>query len=226
MSLKFSFPFGILLLFIFSVSDAQRSINVFDHMLIKESDKYLYGAPVEKYEGTPYLTETFVMGYVYANKEKYTGVPMRYNMFDDKLEFQKNNQIYVLGPDPRIEKVELGDYILVVEKFKFLSKTENGYLELLESGQLTLMSKKVVNYRDKIIISDVPAKYTRSADMYYYKIGDGVVRKVDSIKKMIASLPDKQEELNQFTKNEKISPKDKDELIKLVKYYNSLVISH
>ena len=39
---------------------------------------------------------------------------------------------------------------------------------------------------------------------------------------MIASFPDKQEEVKQFAKKEKISPKKEEELVKLVRYYNSL----
>jgi hypothetical protein len=39
---------------------------------------------------------------------------------------------------------------------------------------------------------------------------------------MIAAFPDKQTELTEFAKKEKISPKKEDEMIKLVRYYNSL----
>jgi hypothetical protein len=45
---------------------------------------------------------------------------------------------------------------------------------------------------------------------------------VGNLKEMIASFPDKQEELKQFAKKEKISPKKEDELLKLIRYYNSL----
>ena len=67
-----------------------------------------------------------------------------------------------------------------------------------------------------------PAKYTRLPDVYFYKIGNSDPVKVDNIKKMIAGFPDKQTELTEFAKREKISGKKEDDLIKLVRHYNSL----
>ncbi len=64
--------------------------------------------------------------------------------------------------------------------------------------------------------------YSAAPDVFYFKIKDGTVEKVESIKKMIAGFPDKQTELTEFAKKEKISPKKEEELIKLVRYYNSL----
>ena len=68
----------------------------------------------------------------------------------------------------------------------------------------------------------LPAKFSKSSDAYFYRIGSGELQEVDNIKDMIASFPDKQEELKQFAKKEKISPKKEEELLKLVRYYNSL----
>ena len=67
-----------------------------------------------------------------------------------------------------------------------------------------------------------PAKFTRTDDVYYYKIGEGEVVKIDNLKKMIEGFPDKKNELSQFAKSEKINTKDEEDLKKLIKYYNSL----
>lgn len=222
MPLKFIILSGVVMQFICFTTCAQRSRNVQDHILIKESDKYLYGAQEANYEGSPYLNENFVKGYVYSGNEKFNGVPMRYNIFQDKIEFQDLGVMYLLEPDTLINKVEIGNQILVVESFKFLSKTQPAFLELLESGKLTLMAKKTVNYRERILISDIPAKYVRSADVFYYKYKNEDMLKVGSIKNLVASLPDKQQEINRFVKEQKTSSKDKDGLIKFVKYYNSI----
>ena len=70
--------------------------------------------------------------------------------------------------------------------------------------------------------SDQPAEFKRTPDSYYFKIGDGNLQEVKNIKSMISSLPDKQDEMTQFAKKEKISPRDGEELRRLVKYYNDL----
>jgi NAD+--asparagine ADP-ribosyltransferase len=223
MSLKISFVICCLSLIIFYGSSAQRSINLQDHLLIKESDKYLYGVEKETFEGSPYFDDNYIMTSVYGDKnEKYIATPMRYNIFSDVMEFQENGDQYILEPDPRIKKLEMGDKIFVVRKFKYLTKTQNGFLEVLEDGKLSLMAKKLVNYRKKIEIKNVPAKYAKLPDIYFTKLDKGDMVKVSSLKSLITSLPDKQQELDSFIKAEKISPRDRDDLIKLVKYYNSI----
>jgi hypothetical protein len=207
---------------IFHGSFGQRSINLQDHLLIIESDKYLYGVAKETYEGSPYLNDNYIMTYVFGQNEKYTGVPMRYNVFSDVMEFEDKGEHYILEPDPRMKKLEMGSQVFVVRKFKYLSKTEDGFLELLEAGKLSLMAKKLVNYREKIEIKGVPAKYAMIPDIFYTQLGGGETVKIGNLKTLIAGLPDKQAELTGFVKDEKISARDRTDLIKLVKYYNSL----
>ena len=58
-------------------------------------------------------------------------------------------------------------------------------------------------------------------DEYFFKIGNGQLTEISSVKKMIENFPDKQNELKEFVRREKIS-KNEEDLIKLVRYYNSL----
>ncbi len=217
----------LLLLFIDTVADAQKATNLGEHMLIKISDKTLYGDPArERVEGTPFLNDNFVIGVVYDDKDKYVGIPMRYNMYDDQIEFKQNNKDYILDPQTRIKRVNLDGHTFVVDHYEYKGKVRLGYFLLLDSGKMILMSKKIVTYREQqapraLDIGPTPAKYSTSPDVFFYKLGNGELRKVDNIKKMIASFPDKELELNEFVKKEKISKKE-DDLIRLLKYYNSL----
>ena len=143
------------------------------------------------------------------------------------MEYQQNGKALVLDPSTKIKRVRLGESTYIVEKFEFDGKTKYGFLNLLDSGKVTLVAKKVVKYQEPIKGraldgGDVPAKFSKSSDAYYYRIGNGELQEVENIKDMIASFPDKQEELKQFAKKEKISPKKEEELVKLVRYYNSL----
>lgn len=202
---------------------AQRGINLSDHLLIKTSDAYLYGAPDPDYEGSPYIADEFVMTTVYTEKLKLDPLPMRYNIFANVMEFRQLNETFLLEADTRIAKIQMGDRVFVVEDFKFMGKKQPWFMELLEPGKLTLLAKNSVAFRKKIEINDIPAKYSRSADVYYLRIGDQDLIKVGSMKDLIASLPEKQQELTQFAKEQKLSTKDRDDLVKLARYYNSLV---
>lgn len=103
----------------------------------------------------------------------------------------------------------------------------NSYFLLLDSGYIQLMAKKVITVRaaqppKALESSGTPAKYHELPDSFYYKIGNGELMKVTSLRKMIETFPDKQEEMKQYAKKEKISVKRKEELMMLLKFYNSL----
>jgi len=200
--------------------------NLSDHVLMLNSKRALYGEPEEEIEGTPYLTETYDSANVFTSKGTYFGVPMRYNIHADYIEFKQADVLYILDPRPDINLVDFGSYKLVVHKKEIDGKTLLGFYALLDSGKVTLMSKKMVSFREKrppkgLEYNGSPAKYSRLADEFVFKIGNGELLKVTSVKKMIDNFPDKQKELTDFANREKISKNEK-ELTKLVRYYNSL----
>lgn len=192
---------------------AQKGRNVHDHLLIKASDQYLYGDPAQQYEGTPYLNKEFEPGFVYVNGTKSKQMLLRFNIFADHIELKEDDGLYLIAPNQALTRVEIGKHVLVGGK--------DGFLELLEDGKLKLLTKKIINYRQAVIVTNVPAKYSPPSDIFYYVLDNGKPVKVNSVKKMIASLPDKQTELTQLAEKEKLSRKGEDELMRLVQYYNS-----
>ncbi|MGC1242698.1 MAG: hypothetical protein WA874_14000 [Chryseosolibacter sp.] len=195
-------------------------LNIHDHLLIRES-RYYMGVTPEHYEGSPYLNDTFLSGTVYTGSQKIP-LPLRYNIVMDVMEFQHQRQTFLLDPDPRILKIQVGDAVFVVDNVKGPAQKEFGFLELLGSGKFTLLAKKMVNYREKIVISDVPAKYSRSPDQYYFRIDGGSLEKVTNINNLLDHLPEKKEEVQRFVKGGKLSLKNRDDLVKLTNFYNSL----
>jgi hypothetical protein len=177
-------------------------------------------------KGTPYLNEAYADGVIIFANNKRTA-PVRYNAYKDLIEYKQDGIARVLDPSTTIKKVQLDKTTFVVEKYESDGKPMFGYFELLDSGKVKLYSKKVVKYLPPmkgraLDGSDQPAEFKRSADVFYYKVGDGILQEVRNIKTMIAGFPDKQEELSQFAKKEKISPRNEEELIELVRYYNSI----
>lgn len=209
----------------YSHGQTMTGMDLKDHMLIKlnkDNDR-----SVKNFEGSPFLSEEFVTGQVFTSGKKFTNVPIRYNIFNDQMEFRQNELTYALYPESRISKVILGSETYVVEQYEIKGKMTYGYLTRIDSGQLTVLSKKVVRFTDAqeakaLESSNKPAKFTRAADVYYYKIGNGEVTKVGSLKNLIESLPDKQNEVAVYAKKERLSVKAEEDLKKLATYYNSL----
>lgn len=177
-------------------------------------------------KGTPYLDETYVEGTIlFANNKR--NAPIRYNAHKDLIEFTVGGQARVLDPNATIKRVNFGQSTFVVEKYNDDGITKYGYFTLLDSGKAALYSKKSVKFspfgKGKALDGgDQPAEYKRLPDEFYVKVEGGELTKVKNIKTLVAAFPDKQDELSAFAKKEKISPRQEDELLKLIQYYNTL----
>jgi hypothetical protein len=177
-------------------------------------------------KGSPYLDEAYVDAEILfaTNTRK---VPVRYNAYKDLMEYQQNGQALVLDPAPTIKAVRMGDVRFVVEKYEEGGKVKSGYFTLLDTGKVNLYARKEVKFvaakkGGAMDGSDAPAEFRRNPDLFYFKVGDGSLIEIKNIKTMIAAFPDKQDELTQYAKKGKISPRDEEELRQLVKFYNEL----
>ena len=177
-------------------------------------------------KGTPYMNDTYEQGIVFLEKNAFK-VPARYNAFKDLMEYQQSGRAMVLDPSPTVKKIRLQNTTFVVEKFMLDGKPKFGYFMLLDSGKAMLYSRKVVNYLPpkrggNLDGTDQVAEFKKVPDIFYVKVANDELQEIRNIKTLIAAFPDKQDELTRFAKKEKISPRNEGELIKLVKYYNSL----
>ncbi|HMG91977.1 MAG TPA: hypothetical protein VK589_18100 [Chryseolinea sp.] len=179
----------------------------------------------EEIAGSPYMDDKYKEGMIYYGDKNYKA-PIRYNAYQDLIEYQQNGKALTLDANQSIKKVIVGDEVFVPLTPAGNTK-KPGYFALLDSGKLNLYSKKRIVYmpfkkQGKLDGSDQPAEFKKSPDIFYFQLGDGQLQEVDNMKSLIASLPDKQDELTQYVKKEKISPKKEKDLLQFVKYYNSL----
>src|SRR5688500_15253370 len=104
-------------------SDGLSSIA--NHLLLRQAGNK-FNSNVS-FEGSPYLTDTFTEATVYFARGPETVVPIRYNIYDDWIEYQENNQTYILSPTVLIKKIHLENEILVVDKYLHKGKRKQGY---------------------------------------------------------------------------------------------------
>jgi hypothetical protein len=223
------FIVGVMLFLTTSPSLAQATTgrNIDDHLLIKDAEKNLGLEDGIEVIGTPYLNETFTQGEVIFDQGARKAVPLRYNIYKDWIEYQQDNQTYILDADFRIKEVTFDENTFVVGEYPGKRKSRLGYFKLLDSGKVSLLSKQLVLYKEyqqaqALQSSSSPPKYTRAADQFYFKIESGELQKIDNIKSMVASFPDKQDLLMEYVKKEKISAKKEEDLRRLFAYYHSL----
>lgn len=224
MSAAKSFLAFVGLFWTFSLGFAQSSqvgINIHDHLLLRAAARTKGDISLKKYEGSPYLNDELLSATVSTKNIKFIPVPMRYNIADDEMEYLVGSVRYLLDPDPKIKRIEIGKDVFVVAR-----ERKYGFYQLKLEGDLSVVAKLVVNLRPQNDLIGVPAKYSRQADTYYVMLKDGTVEKVPNVKRFLALLPEKKDEVARYARDENLSAGDNSGLIALVTYYNSLVTAH
>ncbi|MFC2125383.1 hypothetical protein ACFLU5_11290 [Bacteroidota bacterium] len=181
----------------------------------------------EAINGSPYLSEEFIKGeIVLIDNSVLSDVLLRYNIYNDELEFQDKGINYFIGTKHLLKKVKLGDNTFVVDIYDSSIGEKQGFFTLLADGEVKLLCKYEMELTDRIPAKPMrdpePRKFVRQKDLYFVKVGLQRIHEFSSVKKLIGYFGDHQDELRSFTKKEKISPNNPDELADLINYYNSL----
>jgi hypothetical protein len=173
-------------------------------------------------EGTPYLDNDFQDGLVYLKETEVFKIPIRYNIYADEMEYQAKGMNYVIGSPAALNKIILGESIYVF--LPFIQK--GGYFELFELGKCTLVQKKITDVKpaeeSKPMVTPAPATFIRKPDVFYCVINDTLVYKIKNMESVKTALKDEKPKIEGFIKQEKIKNIKKENLIKIIKYYNSL----
>ncbi len=178
--------------------------------------------------GSPYLNSNFINGSVFTvQKQQFVDIPLRYNIFNDDLEYKTtDNQILALATPEILEKAVFGTTQLVYLSYIQSNKTNKGYFVMLEEGKASLYAKPVVDFKDKVepgpYRDPEPAKFVRKADEYFIKTGNEPAVSVSTKKDLIAAFRDNQDKIESFISKNKIKTNKSDDLKEVMKYYNSL----
>lgn len=179
-------------------------------------------------QGSPFLNQEFINGSVYTTtKFQYADIPLRYNIFNDNIEFKTpENKVLAIAQPETIDKVTFGDYTMEYLSYMNVKKVRKGYMLLITKGKASLYAKPEVVYTKATEAGAYkepePAKFERSSDIFYIRIETALAQRIDNKKDLIQVFPDHQNEIEGFVKKNKISPAKIDELKSLVEYYNSL----
>ncbi len=179
-------------------------------------------------EGSPYLNNEFVKGSIYTtSKTQYADIPLRYNIYNDDIEFKtEEGEINALATPEIVEKIEFAEFNMVYVPFSMIKKINRGYFIVLTEGKASLYSRAEVIFikaTEPGAYQDAkPANFQRKPDTYYIRIGQDVAKLVDNKKDLIDAFPDNQDKIEDFVKKNKTKTNSAESLKELVQYYNSL----
>lgn len=173
--------------------------------------------------GSPYLNRDFTEGIFYFKDSTAYKIPIRYNIYSDEMEYQIKGINYAINDPKSLNRILLGaSYFIFLD-----SNTERGYYEVLETGKYTLLQKRKVNFRPeegpKPIEGTIkPASFVKHPDIFFILNKDSQLKKISNLKSLINYMDDHKLKIESFVKKEKIKKAKKENLIKIVKYYNML----
>jgi hypothetical protein len=160
-------------------------------------------------EGSPYLNDEFKEGTVFmTSKTKFVEMPLRYNIFNDQVEFRSDDgSLMVLSVPEVIEKVEFGE-------------------TTLEKGEASLYSRPRVTFEDArkpgAYSEAKPPRFIKRPDEYYIRIGKEPAELISKKKDIEELFTEHEKEMQEFIRKNKININRPEDLIKVVQFYNSL----
>lgn len=231
--MKKYFLIVILFLLALTKTEAQVEYHLNDAIEFYRSQKMTSGefrnVLTEKdIAGSPYLNDTFISGSVYTvSKTQYSGIPLRYNIFNDEIEFETpDKKVVALGVPEIVEKVTFGDYTMEYIPYEIANKVRKGFFEVILKGKASLYARADIQFVDAkkpVPYQEAePARFIRKDDRYYIRIGMEAALSTGSKKDVIGIFPDHTNEIETFIKKSKINIRKEEDLKSLVEYYNSL----
>lgn len=226
---------GILSLPVFSQAN-NAAYNLNTRRIDMEQKRASFGLSQEEFDniqGSPYANESFIAGNIYKDdKQVFEDVLLRYNIFSDEIEIKKDansaEEVYdALLKDPDTF-VKIKDNIYVFVPFEGSIEKGHYFRIVSEETNFDLYQKSEVSFKSPFYARttyerDRPASFDQEHTYYIVDKAGKFYELPDSKSKIIKVMSKKEKEVKSFIKKNKLNFKEEKDLLKLVKYYNSLL---
>jgi len=181
---------------------------------------------VENIEGSAYLNEQFENGDVLlSNGAKYTNIPLRYNVYNDQIEFRNHSgKVYNINNPGSIRALSIGSSRFIYTECVRNKKKQNVFAEVISEGKVSLLK----HHRLKIQQAKATQTHQESQAPRFVKIPseflikktDGTTQYVKNEKELLSLLADKRAEIVELIRGERLSVNDEKDLKRIVEFYN------
>jgi hypothetical protein len=180
---------------------------------------------VSKIEGSPYLNEEFVRGNVTTlDSIQYRNVPLRYNIYNDEIEFMVDDENYLAIAEP----TSMAQISIKEAVFIYLKKDlKYGYYQLLEDGKIKLLLRYNVRFRQANYSNGInqarPPKFNRGVNTHYIQLGYNEPQLIKKKKDIDRIFGKESVAIKELIKKEHIDIHNEKDLHKFVKLLNSSI---
>lgn len=177
-------------------------------------------------KGSPYLNKAFISGEVIVDNYRFVGVPLRYNIYNDDIEYEEGDKILAIANPLTVKRVIINETPFVYSSYIISNAEAKGYFELLSDGEVQVLKKyKIVYIMGKAAqayTTAEPPRFVSVPSQLYVKFGDSSAQNFKKAKSILKLFGDQMDEMQSYLKQEKLNIKKEGDLIKLITYYNSL----
>lgn len=219
------------LLFISTTAVAQDSkeLSAEEMQSLMSSDRIPIRSATET-TGSPYLFETFNDGSIEFVNGKTTNVlPIRFNVYEQKLEFREGNSAFVMDSNTITEfEIYVDNTIYKFRKgFDARRLSEEEFVSLLIDDVVKFIEKPTVSFQQAVASYGTATQKDEyiSSVTYYVKIGDGDTNRIRSLNKrrVMRNINHHKNDVENFADTNNINFSDSKDVEKLLLYYNSLL---
>ncbi len=223
MSKRFCLLLSVIYLVPLNRAISQEALrNLAEEVSIIAHRNALGGLTYERIEGSPYYTEDFIESEIHLRNGNSASLPLRYDIFQDEIEFKSDNQILWLTKK-NVEYISLGNEKLVVEPVAVGSSGRMAYFFVQDTGKYSLYVKRKANFEPYVppggYSEAVPDRFTLENDIYYLKQEGMLPEEISSKKALQNILKDNSQALD-YIKKKRLKIKAED-LLALTQFLNS-----
>ena len=204
--------------------------NVYDFYRLQMRNEKLSepGLTENNIEGSPYDSKEFREGYlVTVTNQKYVGLFLRYNIFNDRIEYrdEAGNPMAIAYPEA-INHVVIGSAKYIYSPYAVQKKVVKGFFRVAEEGRASLFIRKNIGFQEAqpaaAYKDPEPPKFLKKPDDFYIRIEPSEAKLISNKSDLPLAFPDKNDQIDEFIKKNKIKANREEDLAKLVRFYNSL----
>lgn len=179
------------------------------------------------YEGSPYMSEEFSEATIVSSENQvFTKVPLRYNVYHDLFEVEMEDAVYNLNRGGVVAEVEIEGRKFIYSTYDYQSSRGEGYLEVITEGPWSLYKQHQVVFREaepaQPYQEEEAASFEERDPLFYVSHGDELPVFIRNRKGLLELAGDREKELNNFLRDNKIRLRDEAEMRKAVEFLNGM----
>ena len=178
------------------------------------------GEPCSMYMSDEWQTGTIKL----KGNTIYENVPLRYNIYNQQIEFVLDNDTAAVGDPATIEYIHIGGHTFVYETFFCENRLKTGYLEVLSEGRMRLLVFRNIKYvsveNDAVTGLESERKYHLDKIFLYAFPGENAKKLPEKRKELLALFTTELPDFEVYLKSYKNKLKSESELIAAFNYFN------